>query len=120
VKDIFKRLNKPQKTAVLKVLMSQDFVLIKGYPGTGKTSTIIALVRIFVRLGHSVLLTSYTHSAVDNILLKLIQNKVDFLRIGRLEKIHPSVQPYSADVCTKDIHSVAELENFYASKVGDI
>ncbi|XP_064619573.1 DNA replication ATP-dependent helicase/nuclease DNA2-like [Lineus longissimus] len=116
VKHIFKKLNKPQKSAVLKVLMSQDYVLIKGYPGTGKTSTIIALVRMLVCLGCSVLLTSYTHSAVDNILLKLIQNKVDFLRLGRLEKIHPSVQPYSAEVLTRDIHSVAELESFYASK----
>ena len=39
----------------------------------GKTSTIVALVRILATLGHSVLLTSYTHSAVDNILLKLKQ-----------------------------------------------
>ena len=39
----------------------------------GKTSTIVALVRILVSLGHSILLASYTHSAVDNILLKLKQ-----------------------------------------------
>ncbi len=39
----------------------------------GKTSTIVALVRILVASGLSVLLASYTHSAVDNILLKLIQ-----------------------------------------------
>ena len=39
----------------------------------GKTSTIVALIRVLVRLNHSVLLTSYTHSAVDNILLKLKQ-----------------------------------------------
>lgn len=37
----------------------------------GKTSTIVALIRILVRIGCSVLLVSYTHSAVDNILLKL-------------------------------------------------
>ena len=35
VKSVFSSLNKPQKTAVLKVLMSKDYVLIKGYPGTG-------------------------------------------------------------------------------------
>ena len=35
VKTMFKGLNKPQKTAVLKVLMCKDYVLIKGYPGTG-------------------------------------------------------------------------------------
>lgn len=43
---------------------------------TGKTSTIVALVKVLTLLGHSVLLTSYTHSAVDNILLKLIKVRV--------------------------------------------
>ena len=33
----------------------------------------MALVRILIDLGQSVLLTSYTHSAVDNILLKMIE-----------------------------------------------
>ena len=41
----------------------------------GKTSTIVALVRVLHVLGLTVLLTSYTHSAVDNILIKL--KKVD-------------------------------------------
>ena len=40
---------------------------------SGKTSTIVSLVKILTELGQSVLLTSYTHSAVDNILIKLIQ-----------------------------------------------
>ena len=37
----------------------------------GKTSTIVALIRALVRFNCSVLLTSYTHSAVNNILIKL-------------------------------------------------
>lgn len=36
----------------------------------------MALVKVLTLLGHSVLLTSYTHSAVDNILLKLIKVRV--------------------------------------------
>ena len=39
--------------------------------GTGKTSTIALLVRILLSRGERVLLTSYTHSAVDNLLSKL-------------------------------------------------
>ena len=38
---------------------------------TGKTTTISKLVQTMVGRGASVLVTSYTHSAVDNILLKL-------------------------------------------------
>jgi DNA replication ATP-dependent helicase Dna2 len=41
-----------------------------GYPGSGKTTVISLLVRILVRLGQSVLVASYTHSAVDNIMVR--------------------------------------------------
>lgn len=57
----------------LQVLSAQDYVLILGMPGTGKTTTIACLVEVLVAQEKSVLLTSYTHSAVDNILLKLKQ-----------------------------------------------
>lgn len=53
------------------VMAAKDYALILGMPGTGKTTTIACLVQILVAQGKSILLTSYTHSAVDNILLKL-------------------------------------------------
>ncbi|KAL4232940.1 Tripartite DNA replication factor [Mactra antiquata] len=116
VKTIFKQLNKPQKSAILKVLMCKDYVLIRGYPGTGKTSTIVALVKILYKLGQSVLLTSYTHSAVDNILLKLKKDGINFLRLGRVSKIHRDIVPYSWDKLTSGITSVDGLEKFISSQ----
>jgi thymidylate kinase len=53
----------------------QDYALILGMPGTGKTTAIAELVRFLVAQGKSVLLTSYTHTAVDNILLKLTEGE---------------------------------------------
>ena len=55
-------------------LSSRDYSLVLGMPGTGKTTTIACLVRVLVVRGYSVLLTSFTNSAVDNVLLKLIGN----------------------------------------------
>lgn len=37
-------LNKPQKQAMKKVLLSKDYTLVVGMPGTGKTTTICTLV----------------------------------------------------------------------------
>ncbi|CAL4122921.1 unnamed protein product, partial [Meganyctiphanes norvegica] len=113
---ILKILNKTQRRAVLRVLMSENYLLLKGYPGTGKTSTIIALVRLLTSLGMSVLLTSYTHSAVDNILLKLKNHKVDFLRLGRTSRIHKEILPFSDDRLTRNIKDIASLADFYNSK----
>ncbi|CCL99895.1 uncharacterized protein FIBRA_01920 [Fibroporia radiculosa] len=83
-------LNSSQRIAVSKVLSAQDYALILGMPGTGKTTVIAAIIHELVSMGKTVLLASYTHSAVDNVLLKL-KHTADFgiLRVGNLDKIHP-------------------------------
>ncbi|XP_074088489.1 DNA replication ATP-dependent helicase/nuclease DNA2 isoform X2 [Macrotis lagotis] len=118
VANILKGLNKPQRQAMKKVLLSKDYTLIVGMPGTGKTTTICALVRILYACGFSVLLTSYTHSAVDNILLKLMKFKVRFLRLGQTLKVHPSIQKFTEEeICKeKSIQSLARLEELYSSE----
>ncbi|KAF7299539.1 DNA replication helicase [Mycena chlorophos] len=89
-------LNENQQTAIQKVLSAEDYALVLGMPGTGKTTVIAALIKILAGMGKTVLLTSYTHSAVDNILLKL-KGDVDFgiLRIGNVDKVHPDAQEFT-------------------------
>uniref|UniRef100_W5LPB2 DNA replication ATP-dependent helicase/nuclease n=1 Tax=Astyanax mexicanus TaxID=7994 RepID=W5LPB2_ASTMX len=114
VANILKGLNKPQKQAMKKVLLSKDYTLIVGMPGTGKTTTICTLVRILHACGFSVLLTSYTHSAVDNILLKLKKFKIGFLRLGRAQKVHPDILPFTEEHSrARGIHTLEQLENLY-------
>ncbi|KAM8956465.1 DNA replication ATP-dependent helicase/nuclease DNA2 [Lycaon pictus] len=114
---ILKGLNKPQRQAMKKVLLSKDYTLIVGMPGTGKTTTICTLVRILYTCGFSVLLTSYTHSAVDNILLKLAKFKIGFLRLGQTQKVHQDIQKFTEEeICrSKPIKSLALLEELYNS-----
>uniref|UniRef100_A0A8C6X2Y3 DNA replication ATP-dependent helicase/nuclease n=1 Tax=Naja naja TaxID=35670 RepID=A0A8C6X2Y3_NAJNA len=118
VANILKGLNKPQKQAMKQVLLSKDYTLIVGMPGTGKTTTICALVRILSACGFSVLLTSFTHTAVDNILLKLAKFKVGFLRLGRAQKVHPDIKRFTEEeICrSKCIKTVAQLEELYQSQ----
>ena len=71
IERLVQNLNSDQRKAVKKALSAEDYALILGMPGTGKTTTIACLVQVLAALGMSVLLTSYTHTAVDNILLKL-------------------------------------------------
>lgn len=87
---------------------------MNGLPGTGKTSLIVALVRMAVLLGQSVLLTSYTHSAVDNVLLKLARyDDVPFVRIGRQHRTHPLILPHSAEIKARQCCTVQQLEAMY-------
>jgi DNA replication ATP-dependent helicase Dna2 len=88
-------LNIDQKLAIEKVMSAQDYALVLGMPGTGKTTTIAHIIRALISQGKSVLLTSHTHTAVDNILLKLKSDKVPVLRLGAPAKVHPEVQDFA-------------------------
>jgi len=79
-------LSSSQKEAVMKVLTAQDYALVLGMPGTGKTTTIVEIIKILVSRGCRILLTSYTHSAVDTILRKFTDSDVSVLRLGPEDK----------------------------------
>ncbi|KAJ6259113.1 DNA replication ATP-dependent helicase/nuclease dna2 [Drechslerella dactyloides] len=89
------KINVDQKNAIEKVMSAQDYALVLGMPGTGKTTTIAHIIRALVHQGKSVLLTSYTHTAVDNILLKIKDDPIKILRLGVASKIHPEVQNFA-------------------------
>ncbi|XP_050307742.1 DNA replication ATP-dependent helicase/nuclease DNA2 isoform X4 [Anthonomus grandis grandis] len=114
-KPILKRLNKVQQRAVLKAIAANEYFLIKGMPGTGKTATIVALIQLLVEIGKSVLITSHTHSAVDTVCLKLISFGVKFMRLGSEAKMNPDIRAYSEYYLTKDCHSPEALETVYNS-----
>ncbi len=120
-KPVLKPLNRVQQKAVFKTMMAEDFVLLKGMPGSGKTTLIVALVRLLVKMGKTVLLTSYTHSAVDNLLLKLLEAESGsscFLRLGRVSKIHAQIRDFSEDVLIKKqgIKDPCQLKELYQSQ----
>lgn len=89
------QLNCDQLTAIEKIMSAKDYALILGMPGTGKTTTIGHIIRTLVSQGKSVLLTSYTHTAVDNILLKIRDDGISTLRLGNMTKIHPEVKEFA-------------------------
>lgn len=63
--------------------------------GAGKTSTLVAAVRMLRAAGATLLLSAYTNSAVDNLLRKLVEGGVtDFLRLGRPSSVHPDIRGY--------------------------
>ena len=88
-------INVDQRRAIQKVMSAEDYALVLGMPGTGKTTTIAHIIRALVSQGKSVLLTSYTHTAVDNILLKLKDDSIPILRLGTIAKINADVQKFA-------------------------
>ena len=91
----------------MQVVAANDYTIIQGLPGTGKTFTIAFLIQLLVGMGKRVLITSYTHSAVDNVVMKLLDEGVGttdrynpypaIVRVGRTGSCHPDVQALLAD-----------------------
>lgn len=104
--------NGDQRQAIERIMSAEDYALVLGMPGTGKTTTIAHIIRALVAKGKSVLLTSYTHTAVDNILLKLRDAEFEILRLGAVAKIHPEVREF-AQLAAEPRESIEELEKLY-------
>lgn len=80
-----KSLNPSQRKAIAKALGSEDFFLIHGPFGTGKTRTLVELIRQEVKRGNKVLATAESNVAVDNLVERLAKDGVKIVRVG-----HPS------------------------------
>lgn len=105
-------LNVDQAAAIQKCLSAQDYALILGMPGTGKTTTIAAIIEILVAQKKTVLLASYTHSAVDTILRKIKDSGFEVLRLGRPSLVNPEVRHFAVGEDRRP-RSKAELEQVY-------
>uniref|UniRef100_A0A034WE61 DNA replication ATP-dependent helicase/nuclease n=1 Tax=Bactrocera dorsalis TaxID=27457 RepID=A0A034WE61_BACDO len=90
-------------------------MLIKGLPGTGKTQTLVAIVRLLHLMDKSVLITSHTHSAVDNLLVRLKAHKLPMLRLGSGARINDELQEFAEHTVLKDCASVEDLTQKYNS-----
>jgi DNA replication ATP-dependent helicase Dna2 len=85
--------NEAQNEAVNRALNAEDFALVHGPPGTGKTYTIATLIRAFVERGDRVLLSAFTNRAVDNALEALReQGYDDIVRVGTATGVREDMQ----------------------------
>ena len=93
---IDKSLNESQKNAVRNAVNTENFFLIHGPFGTGKTRTLVELIQQEVRQSNKVLVTAESNSAVDNILDRLSQNKkLKITRLGHPQRVSKENIAYS-------------------------
>lgn len=81
-------LNPSQKSAIENALSCENFFLIHGPFGTGKTRTLVELISQETRQNHKVLATAESNTAVDNILERLMENKkLNLTRLGHPQRV---------------------------------
>jgi len=90
-------LNEAQREAVRFALSADDLAIIHGPPGTGKTTTLVELVRRSVARGEKVLVCAGSNLAVDNLLERLTVAGIRTLRLGHPARVLPEVRNRTLD-----------------------
>ncbi|HWB08891.1 MAG TPA: AAA domain-containing protein [Pirellulales bacterium] len=100
-------LNAPQQDAVRFALAARDVALIHGPPGTGKTTTVVELIRQAVRRGEKVLACAGSNIAVDNLLERLAAGRERVVRLGHPARVLPELQAHTLDLLVEEHRDVA-------------
>jgi ATP-dependent RNA/DNA helicase IGHMBP2 len=91
-------LNVSQLAAVEFALAAKDFAIIHGPPGTGKTTTVVEVIRQAVARGETVLACAPSNHAVDNLLEKLLAAGEDPVRLGHPARVVPELRARALDI----------------------
>jgi len=91
------QLDVKQREAVDGALRSGDIALIWGPPGTGKTRTLVEVVRQRVARGERVLCAAPSNTAVDNIGIRLAEAGVKAIRMGHPARVSPALASITID-----------------------
>lgn len=90
-------LNASQQEAVRHGLSALDVAIIHGPPGTGKTTTVVALIMAAVAGGARVLANAPSNLAVDNMVERLVAAGVPLVRLGHPARVLPGLQEFTLD-----------------------
>jgi ATP-dependent RNA/DNA helicase IGHMBP2 len=86
-----------QRTAVAAALDSSELALIHGPPGTGKTRTLVEVIRQLVLRGERVLAAAASNAAVDNLGERLVDAGLPVVRLGHPARISVALDDHTLD-----------------------
>lgn len=93
-----RHLNETQQQAVQFALSAHDVAVLHGPPGTGKTTTVVELIRQAVRRGEKVLACAPSNLAVDNIFERLLSEGEKAVRLGHPARVMPELRDHTLDL----------------------
>lgn len=111
--DLSKELNPESARIVQNALQAQDYFLIVGPPGTGKTSRLLKnLVKeLYNQTNNTILLIAYTNRAVDEICEAISENHLgNFIRIGGELSTAPPFRAHLLDKIAGQAKNRSELK----------
>lgn len=90
-------LNAPQRDAVARAAAARDVALVHGPPGTGKTRTLVEVVRQALASGERVLAAAASNAAVDHLAAGLDAAGVPVVRLGHPARVSSRMEARTLD-----------------------
>lgn len=104
-------LNETQRAAIAFALSAKDVAIIHGPPGTGKTTTLVELIRQAVRRGDKVLACAPSNLGVDNLFERLLDCGEKAVRIGNPVRVLPHLRDRTLRALAQSHREVRQVKN---------
>lgn len=90
-------LNPSQQAAVHAIVENRDITIIHGPPGTGKTTTLVAAIKLLCQRETTVLVTAPSNTAADLLTERLATAGLNVVRIGNISRVDENVLEHTLD-----------------------
>ena len=95
-------LNPEQHDAVAMALAAQDFFLVHGPPGTGKSTVLAEVAYHLAAAGKRLLCTAASNAAVDHLLELCLDQGLRAVRVGHPGRVMPHLQEHTLDLLVEE------------------
>ncbi|MBK9735116.1 MAG: AAA family ATPase [Saprospiraceae bacterium] len=102
--DLRRDINSSQKNAILTCLKAPNLGIIHGPPGTGKTTTLVALIETLLHTEKRILVCASSNNAVDLLAERLSKRHISVLRIGNISRIHDDLMHLTIEEKVRNHH----------------
>jgi ATP-dependent RNA/DNA helicase IGHMBP2 len=103
-------LNDSQNQALNDMISAHDLGIIHGPPGTGKTTTLVQIIKQLAKGEKHILVCTPSNAAADLLTNKLAEQKLNVVRVGSISRVDEELLVHTLDEQLKSCKEYGEIK----------